>query len=90
MLDIITYCFTCTYTAFAHFPTSCQALRDILFGLICTLVINLSDTSPAVCLSQKSLLYFFCRYMYFINKDKDIDIINFVRRSQNFIGGILT
>ena len=22
--------------------------------------------------------------------DKDIDIINFVRRSQNFIGGILT
>ena len=46
MLDIITYCFTCTYTAFAHFPTSCQALQDILFGLIYTLVINLSDTSP--------------------------------------------
>ena len=56
MLYIITYCFTCTYIAFAHFPTSCQALQDILFGLLCTLVINLPDTSPAVCLSQKSLL----------------------------------
>ena len=34
MLDIKTYCFTCTYTAFAHFPTCCQTLQDILFGFI--------------------------------------------------------
>ena len=34
MLDIKTYCFTCTYTAFAHFTTCCQTPQDILFGLI--------------------------------------------------------
>ena len=35
-----------TYNDFAHFPTSCQAVQDILFGIISTVVINFSDTSP--------------------------------------------
>ena len=50
---------------------------------------NVSDT-------EASLLDFCLRQEYRYHKlhkafsDKDIDIINFVRRSQNFIGGILT
>ena len=59
MLDIITNCFTGTYSAFVHFPTSCQALQDTLFGLIYTLVINLSDTSPGSMFVPKIIILTF-------------------------------
>ena len=41
---------------FVHFPTSCQALRDILFGIISTVVIKLSDTFPGSMFSESFII----------------------------------
>ena len=52
MLDIRSYCFACTYYDFAHLPSSCQALQDIPYSIICTVVINLYDNFPGSIFSQ--------------------------------------
>ena len=52
MLDIRSYCFACTYYDIAHLPSSCQALQDISYSIICTVVINLYDNFPGSIFSQ--------------------------------------
>ena len=44
------------YYEFVHLPTSCQALRDILFGIICTVVIKSSDTFPGSMFSESFII----------------------------------
>ena len=59
MLDIRSYCLACTYYDVAHFPSSCHALQDIPYSIICTVIINLYDNSPGGIFSQISIMLSF-------------------------------